>query len=173
MFVSKHHYAFELVKYGNKVYFLNPPDQEKKLTKSIIIEKSDIHPGLFIISHQLPFPYNLKFHFMPLFHFLMKGHIKKLLLAMGHKPDIIWSFDLGNLYPFRFFPKTSLKIFHPVDEPLNKAAFNSATGAQYIFSVTREILEKYASIDAPKHFINHGVSEILNCTGTKDGGLLY
>jgi hypothetical protein len=161
MFVSKHHYALELAKYGNTVYFLNPPDQEKKLTKSINIEKSAQHPGLYIISHRLSFPYNLKFRFMPLFHFLMKGHMKKVLAVMDHKPDIIWSFDLGNLYPFRFFPKTALKIFHPVDEPLNKTALNSGLGAQYIFSVTREILEKYASIDVPKHFINHGVSEIF------------
>jgi hypothetical protein len=159
MFVSKHHYAVELTKHGNTVYFLNPPDQENKLPKGILIEKSDLYPGLNIVSHRLWFPYNLKFHFLPLFHFLMKGHVKKMISKIGHKPDIIWSFDLGNLYPFRLFPHNAIKIFHPVDEPLNQAAINSAKGADIIFSVTKEILAKYESYDVPKIFINHGVSE--------------
>ncbi len=101
MFVSKHHYAVELARYGNTVYFLNPPEQEKNSRTGIEIERAAMHPGLFIIHHRLSFPYNLKFRFKPLFHFLMKGHIKKLLHALEHEPDIIWSFDLGNLYPFR------------------------------------------------------------------------
>jgi len=161
MFVSKHHYAVELARYGNTVYFLNPPEQEKNKRSRIDIESTALHPDLYIIHHRLSFPYNLKFRFMPLFHFLMKGHIKKILQAMEHKPDIIWSFDLGNLYPFRFFPEKAIKIFHPVDEPLNKTALQSARGAQFIFSVTREILEKYSAFSVPKHFINHGVSEVF------------
>jgi glycosyltransferase involved in cell wall biosynthesis len=161
MFVSKHHYAVELARYGNTVYFLNPPEQEKNKRSGIDIESTALHPDLYIIHHRLSFPYNLKFRFMPLFHFLMKRHIKKILQAMEHKPDIIWSFDLGNLYPFRFFPEKAIKIFHPVDEPLNKTALQSARGAQFIFSVTREILEKYSAFSVPKHFINHGVSEVF------------
>lgn len=161
MFVSKHHYAVELARYGNTVYFLNPPEQEKNRLSGIDIESTALHPGLFIIHHRLSFPYNLKFRFMPLFHFLMKGHIKKILQALEYEPDIIWSFDLGNLYPFRFFPEKAIKIFHPVDEPLNKTALQSARGAQFIFSVTREILEKYSAFSVPRHFINHGVSEVF------------
>ena len=142
MFVSKHHYAIELAKKGNTVYFLNPPEPSTRKEK-ITIEASDVQPGLFIIHHKLSFPYNIKFHFITLFHALMKGHIKRILKKIGTPIDIVWSFDLGNLYPFQFFPASAFKIFHPVDEPLNETAMQSGKGAQIIFSVTREILEKY------------------------------
>jgi hypothetical protein len=88
----------------------------------------------------------------------MRFHVAALIRAIG-QPDIIWSFDLGNLYPFRLFSKQVLKIFHPVDEPLLPAAIDAAQGADIIFSVTREILDKYEQYDVPKVFINHGVAE--------------
>jgi hypothetical protein len=81
-----------------------------------------------------------------------------LLKKIGRPIDIVWSFDLGHLYPFSHFPAGSYKLFHPVDEPLNKTAIDSAGGAGIILSVTREILEKYRDFDVPKHFVNHGVS---------------
>jgi len=71
--------------------------------------------------------------------------------------DIVWSFDLGNIYPFKYFPTNAIKIFHPVDEPLNDFAFQSAKGADIIFSVTREILEKYRDHHLPGYLVNHGV----------------
>ena len=163
MFVSKHHYAAELVNKGNKVFFLNPPAANKKKgDPQISIVTSLHHPGLFIIDHWLSFPYNIKFHFISLFHFLMHKHVKRILKKIG-SPDIVWSFDLGNLYPLSFFHEATLKIFHPVDEPLNTTAIDSAKGSQIIFSVTEEILDKYAAYNVPKYFVNHGVSpEFLN-----------
>lgn len=158
MFVSKHHYAVELAKKGNRVYFLNPPGQEGTRKDRLSIEPSGVHEDLLLIYHRLSFPYNIKFHWIGLFHLLMKGHVRKILKQLGRPVDIVWSFDLGHLYPFSFFPASSYKLFHPVDEPLNQTAIDSADGAQIIFSVTREILEKYQAFDAPKYFINHGVT---------------
>jgi hypothetical protein len=158
MFVSKHHYAIELAKRGNTVYFLNPPEPSTRKEK-ITIEDSGTQKGLFIIHHKLSFPYNIKFHFITLFHALMKMHIKNILREIGTPIDIVWSFDLGNLYPFQLFPGSAYRIFHPVDEPLNNTAIHSGKGAQIIFSVTKEILQKYSMYKVPAHFINHGVSE--------------
>jgi hypothetical protein len=158
MFVSKHHYAVELARQGNTVYFLNPPDENKTSSKTIIIEPSGVHENLFFIHHRLWFPYNIKFHFISLFHILMKPHVKNIARQIGKPLDIIWSFDLGHLYPFSFFPN-SLKIFHPVDEPTTRTAVNSARGAQVIFSVTHEILDKFRQFRVPKYFINHGVAD--------------
>jgi hypothetical protein len=160
MFISKHHYAVELAKRGNKVFFLNPPDQVVTTRKeSIVINASGVHENLFLINHRLFFPYTLKYHAVSVFHWLMQFHIKKVIKTIKQPIDIIWSFDIGNLYPFRFFDRRAYRIFHPVDEPLNPAAVEAAKGADIIFSVTQEILEKYASLGIPKHFINHGVSE--------------
>jgi hypothetical protein len=157
MFVSKHHFAVELANKGNQVFFLNPPDST--FDNDVQVTADAETAGLFIISHRLSFAYNIKFHAIGVFHWLMKWHIKKILRTIGKPIDIVWSFDLGNLYPFKLFPKTALRIFHPVDEPLNKAALYSAKGAQVIFSVTQEILDKYKQLGVPCHFINHGVSE--------------
>lgn len=160
MFISKHHYAIELAKRGNTVYFLNPPDQQKTERKEAIeIRPSDIHTNLFLIEHKLFFPYLLKFKAISVFHWLMRFHIRRLVRKIRKPMDIIWSFDLGNLYPLDCFDNKSYKIFHPVDEPLNKEAINAAKGANIIFSVTHEILEKYKEYQVPRHFINHGVTE--------------
>jgi hypothetical protein len=160
MFVSKHHYAVELAKRGNKVFFLNPPDQAKiDRAEPIEIKSSGFHSDLYLVEHKLSFPYRLKFRALPIFHWLMKFHLKRLLKRIGEPVDIIWSFDLGNLYPLPYFEKQSYKIFHPVDEPLYPPAIRAAKGANIIFAVTNEILQKYSHYNIPKHFINHGVTE--------------
>lgn len=158
MFLSKHHYAIELARRGNKVYFLNPPRQEPGKA-GVTITPSVVDKNLLLIDHGLWFPYNLKFHLLPVFHFLMRGHIKKLLRAIGEPVDIVWSFDLGNLYPFGHFPAGVFRLFHPVDEPLNRTAIDSGKGCQVVFSVTQEILEKYRVFKAPGHLINHGLAD--------------
>lgn len=159
MFVSKHHYAIELAKRGNTVFFLNPPDQVSIVRKDAIeIKRSELTDSLFLIEHQLFFPYALKFHALWLFQWMMQFHIRKLLKLIGRPVDIVWSFDLGNLYPFRIFKIKSINVFHPVDEPMTIPAIQAARGANIIFSVTHEILEKYRDVETPKHFINHGVT---------------
>ena len=95
---------------------------------------------------------------MGMFQWLMKFHIKKIIQKITLPVDIVWSFELGNLYPFRLFDPEVYKIFHPVDEPLNQHAINAAAGADIIFSVTKEILQKYQHYHIPGHFINHGVT---------------
>ncbi len=159
MFLSKHHYAIELAKRGNRVYFLNPPVQQNDmLTKSILIEPIQAYSNLFLIQHRLFFPYILKFKWIGAFHFFMLFQIRRILKLIG-PIDIVWSFDLVNLYPLSYFPRSVLKVFHPVDEPLNKEAIAAAEGADIMFSITREILDKYHHQNIPKHFIHHGVSD--------------
>ena len=171
MFVSKHHYAVELAKAGNEVYFLNPPSGKSGSRLSI-----SAHPeisGLFLVSHRLWFPYSLKFHASRVFHLLMKGHIKAILKKIGKPIDMVWSFDLGNTIPFSFFPAASIKVFLPVDEPVTRAAIDSAKGADLLFSVTREILDKYKQFGIPSFFINHGVSDkflAVDPVGDRSGG---
>lgn len=160
MFLSKHHYAVELARAGNKVYFLNPPSALQG-DQQFQINPSGIHPGLFFVEHRLRFPFRLRFHLPRVFHWFMKGHIRKMMNALPARPDIIWSFDLLNLYPLKNFGEGPVKIFHPVDEPLQPAAIAAAKGADVIFAVTVEILQKYQHLGLPAHKINHGVSKFF------------
>lgn len=162
MYIAKHHYALELARLGNIVYFLNPPEPTMRLAeikKRAVIEQSAANKNLYIIHHHLFFPYVFKFHAKKLFLSLMRFHIKSILRQIGKNPDIIWSFDLGNMYPFSFFPVNALKVFHPVDEPTNAEALKCGKDADIIFSVTTEILEKYRHFNVPAIFVHHGVPD--------------
>jgi hypothetical protein len=163
MMLAKHHYAMELAKRGNEVYFLNPPDNNhwswRKSRERISIEALPEHPGLHIIQHELFFPYKLKFHSRLVYNFFVRKQIRGILKAIPKEVDIIWSFDLGNLFPLRFFNSKIFKIFHPVDEPFDKNAILAGSGAAILFSVTNEIIEKYKRFAVPSFFINHGLAE--------------
>jgi hypothetical protein len=162
MFVAKHHYAVELAKHGNQVYFLNPPDNNKWSIAGkhvrIKVEPFSGNKNLFLVWHDLYFPFVLKFHAKKIFDFLMRKQVKDIVSVINKSFDIVWSFDLGNLYPFSNF-RNSYKIFHPVDEPQNENGIRSAADADILFSVTKEIIEKYHHLNIPKYFINHGVSD--------------
>ena len=162
MLLAKHHYAIELAKRGNEVYFLNPPDNDhwswEKGEKRIEIEPLADHPNLYIIHQKLFFPYSLKFHSRRLYNILIKKQIRNILQRIPKPVDLLWSFDLGNLFPLPFFGKKMFKIFHPVDEPRDRNAILAGAGADILFSVTKEIIEKYKSLGIPSYFVNHGLA---------------
>lgn len=163
MLLAKHHYAIELAKSGNRVYFLNPPDNNHWSLKSrknrIGVQESDQHPNLFFVTQKLYFPYNLKFHSRELYNILIKKQIQDIQQIIGRKPDIVWSFDLGNLFPLQLFDKDIFRVFHPVDEPGDRNALQAAKGAHILFAVTREIIDKYKFFGIPSFFINHGLAK--------------
>src|SRR5215204_810455 len=142
MFLAKHHYAIELAKLGNDVFFLNPPDNRKwspirKPTRISICE-STVHPRLHLIKHKLFFPFILKFHARIAFDQLMRLQVKDILKRIGSPVHVVWSFDIGNLYPMSNF-KNAFKIFHPVDEPRDMHGIRAAQNADILFGVTTEI----------------------------------
>ena len=161
--LAKHHYALELAKAGNQVFFLNPPDNNhwgfKKASDRIRIRVSAENPNLSIIDQELYFPYMLKFHARKMYNQLIKKQIRDILKTIGRRVDILWSFDLGNLFPIKYFPKEIYKIFHPVDEPGDQHAIVAASGASILFSVTNEIRDKYGAHHIPSFFINHGLAD--------------
>jgi hypothetical protein len=166
MFLSKHHYAIELAKMGNQVYFVNPPEPSWKWGKSQFEIIETEFQGLFLVDQQLNGPYNLKFHMETLFLFFMKRHIGTMEKFLG-TPDLVWSFDLGNNYPFRFFSKTAKKLFFPADFPSSKMAVQAAQGADLIVSIAQEILDEYPQGKSKKLLINHGVAQHFIDEGAK------
>ena len=160
MFISKHHYAVELANLGNKVFFIEGPDQKRKLKPGSITIAQTKYENVYSVKHRLPFPYIFKFKMRWVYDYLLQFHIRKLLSSIG-KIDLVWSFDLSDTIPLRHFPSTTKKLFMPVDELSIEAAEKAAETADAIFSVTTEILQKFESKQVPKVFLNHGVSEIF------------
>lgn len=159
MFISKHHYAVELAKAGNMVYYMNGPEQAGKMKRGEVEISDTIYSNVFLIKHRLPFPYILKFKARWLYDHLLKFHVTNVLSKIPKQVDLVWSFDLSNTIPLRLFPKKVKKIYMPVDELRGDVAISAAHGADVIASVTNEILSKFESLSIPKLFLNHGVAD--------------
>lgn len=159
MFISKHHYAVELAKRGNKIFYINFPDRDHKFKRGEIKITGTKYESIKVVEHRLLFPYFFKYRYTWLYNFLIGFHIRRILRKIGHRPDIVWSFDLSNAIPLHCFPGKPLKIFMPVDEPFHAYSIAAAKSADIILSVTNEILDRYRDFQVPRHFVNHGVAE--------------
>lgn len=160
MRISKHHYALALAKRGNTVYFFEPPVfrgyfQYKKPS----VRPSGIHPSLFIVSSSLRVPYFFKFHCKVFFYYFIRKQIRVFSFGIAKKPDIIWSFDLSDVFPLRYFSKACYRIFHPVDMPLTAVSLAAGQDADIMFSTSSKILEKYSDTGVPSFFIEHGLAD--------------
>lgn len=171
MFISKHHYALELAKLGNTVFFVNGPDQQGSLKSGEVVVENTDHQNLYLVKHRLPYPYIIKYKFKALHDYLIRAHFKKMLKVVNKQVDIVWSFDLSDTLPLRAFSDKLYKVYMPVDELSEQTATKAAISADIIFSVTNEILSKFHSCNVPTHLIGHGVSEVFfSESGTVGGG---
>ena len=155
MMLSKHHYARELVKRGNTVYFLNPPTLDSPGTPIISPHKSI--EGLYVIDYNTHIKGERK---LPLWvlNFLRKKQASKIVAAIGKPIDVVWSF-----YPTVFFNlqnfDAGIHILHPVDKVLEKKYYKYAKNADVVFSVSDFILNDFAPYNKHCYFINHGLSD--------------
>lgn len=157
--LSKHHYTDELVKLGNKIYFLNPPS---KASNGISIE--EYGKNLFIIHHKTFFPFRLRSINRTIFYFLMQFHFKKIINALGEKPDVIWDFgnDLTYYNKGAHIPKGTFLISHPVDVVSDYYAKNVHRVSTVFFSVSDYILNQIQNVvKKDKYFIPHAISKEL------------
>jgi hypothetical protein len=112
LWFSKHHYAYELSKLGNKVYFINAP---KKWSFSHFfnrnIQISNYSKNLFIVNYNNPIPIRLFLKLAIYINdFFVSKALKKKLNIQSN--DLQWTFD-----PLRFvyFPLCSRIIYHVAD----------------------------------------------------------
>ncbi|MBW7846448.1 MAG: hypothetical protein H3C45_12610, partial [Bacteroidia bacterium] len=163
MFISKHHYAVELAKMGNTVYYLEGPSTDRRIPAGSIKIIETAFEGVFVIKHRLYYPGGLKHKLYGMHALLIKIHIGRILRILKKRVDIVWSFDISATIPLAAFPKYVFKILMPVDEHNNKHSIVDGNNAHVILSVTNEILVKYRSCDKPSLFVNHGVSDVFIC----------
>ena len=151
--LSKHHYAMELAKLGNEVYYLRPPNKNRKYVKFV---NTKITKNLYVIENSLFLPYKLKFHFPFLFNLLMSYQVKKINKHCG-KIDIIWSFSI--LYTDLKKFNADLRIYHLMDMLHDKEFTKTGNSSDFIFGVTKSIISKFDHKN--KFLINHGLSHIF------------
>ena len=163
LFVSKHHYAIELAKKGNKVYFLEPPrDEAWSITPTS-------YEGILVIRYPLPKAIKgLRFHIRWVFDLFMKRYANSIIRRTGEL-DIVWCFEPNLFKDLRWF-NAEFRLYHPVDNLIEKK-HQLAVGmsADLIVSVAPNILDLFPNT-VPKAFVNHGVAEnflnagVLNAT---------
>ena len=167
MRITKHHYAIELAKLGHEVIFLEPTEANWNWTKSSFALRPSDAAGVRLLNQQLNIPYNLKFHAKACYDWFIKRHIRKLETTVGPF-DLVWSFDLTNAMPLKFFSASSKKIFFAADWPQVPDAVKAAEGANLLVSVAQEILDQYPNNSLTKKLlIDHGVADCFIEEGKK------
>lgn len=158
MHISKHHYAIELAKRGNSVFFMNPP--KKKLNFKFQINNTD-HTNISLINYNYYFLYYARFHWRALFDFLFKIQIKHIIKKTNVKFDIVWCFDTNLFSDLKQF-NNKMSIYHPVDNITTQNQISLLKTADFVFSVSEVIINDLKKIKPDKEitFINHGLS---NC----------
>jgi glycosyltransferase involved in cell wall biosynthesis len=154
--LSKHHYAVELARRGNTVYYLDPPDVT--VSRGVRIDPVEHHPGIRVVRYRPAFPFVLRFHARPFFDLLMRRQIHAILSAIGQPIDVVWSFEFNLFSDLRAFG-AKFVIFHPVDPLSHRRQIDVARSADVVFSVSEEILASFRETGVPAWFINHGLSD--------------
>lgn len=155
LYVSKQHYAIELARRGNTIYFLEPSLSQGK--EFIQIEMLAECPSIKIIRYKAFFSLNLRFHLRFLFDWLMQLQVKKILKNINEELDIVWSFDT-NLYASLSWFGAKVRVYHVVDPVKFKHQQLLGTSADIILGVSERILRSFPEVNVPKHFINHGIT---------------
>lgn len=154
IFVSKHHYAINLAKRGNKVYFLNPPSTEVSVSRTL-------YADVFSVNYK-GFPPGLRFYPKIIQKYFLRRTLKSLEVLCGKKFDVIWSFDNSVFFDFSPFPKNLLKISHIVDLNQDFQTESAAKTADICFGVSTEIVNRLTQFNRKSHFINHGCNIFFN-----------
>lgn len=156
MMISKHHYAIELKKMGNEVFFLNPSSKKVKYgeCKLAFISKE----GINVLDYRPLFPMRFKFKYNSLYNLFIQLDISRIVKAIGKKLDIVWDFEPNRQFPDLAKFKAGYKIYHPVD--MTKHINSSIKNADIVLSVSDVILDLFNS-NTPKYFINHGLNRIF------------
>jgi hypothetical protein len=159
MKMSKHHYAIELAKMGNVVYFINCPDRKNIMEKGDVQVVKTEYENLYEVKNRFFLPLDLKYKSFFLFKWLIFFHIRKISKKINNKPNLIWTFDAGADLPVDLFEAHPKIIYMPVDGPFMDD-FELITGksADLIVSVTSKIIRRYAEFNCKKLIVNHGVN---------------
>ncbi len=148
IFVSKHHYAIQLAKRGNVVFFLNPPSGYNTLTKTDFV-------NLYSVTYS-GFPKGLRLYPEFLKRYFIKKIFDELQTLCSVKFDVVWSFDSSVFFDFSVLPLSVLKICHIVDHSQEFQLAIASRTADYCFCTSESIRMKLMTYNVKAIKIQHG-----------------
>lgn len=152
LFVSKHHYAFELARRGNTVYFLNPPTDRYAVAPTGF-------EGVYKVDYT-PFLKGLRFLPWVIRKFYFSRKFEKLQRLTGKQFDIVWSFDNSVFFDYSFLPRHVLSINHIVDYSQNFQFARSVKTADICFGLSSNIVSRLKAFNPESYLIPHGISTL-------------
>jgi hypothetical protein len=156
LFVSKHHYAIELAKMGNRVYFVNPPSAFPNFT--IKLKQAPGYDNITLVEfgYLLPFHLFLKYQLTEIFRIQLNWIIKNIKKKTD-SIDEIWNFN-----PTIFFNSSSFNakkeivfIYDYYDLSANN--FNEIKVDLFV-SISTFLLKPFSAYNVPKLKLNHALS---------------
>lgn len=137
IFVSKHHYAMELARRGNRVFFINPPSAG--MTEKIAIGLVEGFEGLYVVDYQQILR---GLRFMP--RFMMRAverrFLKKVEEVANVKFDVVINFENSRFFDMGF-AGNRVKIYFQVDENQDFHPGEAAATADLALAINAEILD--------------------------------
>ncbi len=161
MMVSKHHYALELAKRENTVFFLNPPDFKKKY-----FELDKVEENLHVISYK-PIFRGKRYLPSTVFKLMLYVQIQFLLKKIQNRIDVVWSFDSSIYLNLNWF-RSKTKIYFIADNGEKEAMQKISANADLVLSVSEQILSELNLEERKKHFIEHGLPDSFIQLNVKD-----
>jgi hypothetical protein len=149
IFVSKHHYANHLAKSGNRVFFLNPPNDKMDCVKTKF-------NNVYLVNYR-GFIKGLRFfpsYFQRYFIHQKFEAIQKLCAA---HINIVWSFDNSVFFDFSSLPKNVFCISHIVDLNQDFNTIIAARTADLCIGVNQKIVNRLRKHNSNTILIPHGV----------------
>jgi hypothetical protein len=154
--ISKHHYAIELAKRGNDVYFLEPP--RETLDEKVHVARVPDHERIWTVTYRPAFPFVIRFHARRLFDWLMRVQIGRIVAAIEKPIDVVWCFDFNLFSNLKEFNSDAKIIFHPVDPLPEPHHVLPAKTADVVVSVSKDILARFEKLPLKSAVVNHGLS---------------
>jgi glycosyltransferase involved in cell wall biosynthesis len=152
--VSKHHYALELARRGNTVYFLEPPCDD---IRSIQVVRVPGQERIHVVRYRPQFPFKIRFHARPFFDFLIRSLIRQIRKSLGEPIDVVWCFEFNLFSNLRRFG-ADVAIYHPVDPVSTPHQINVARSADVVLSVSESILSQFEGVNENRWLVNHGLA---------------
>ncbi|HQW84014.1 MAG TPA: hypothetical protein PK987_06135 [Ferruginibacter sp.] len=154
MLLSKMHYAIELAKLEQKVYFVNPPVNENFST---LIQKGNMVSGVQLLYMKpLKHALFLRHKVFPLYKLIMRRYANRIRMITGGKIDELWNFNPHSFPDVKAF-EASKNILLLYDFYKGRHVEFAVKQADIVFSPSQLILDYYKRFNPASHFLQHGL----------------
>ncbi len=157
--VSKHHYATQLA-LSNNVLFICVNKNFKS------IKTTQIQKNLLVVEISICLQNILIFKCPKIYKLLWINSVINYLKTKMPIVDVVFDFGCYQFFDNLNFIKATKKIYFPVDD--NVSINSDVRGADYVFSVSKNIVEKLEKKNNQVHLINHGLSRVFLNTNNFD-----